>query len=182
MRKVLIDEETGSHYYIHGKRKCKVWTPRELSELKLWYPTTPNNELAKMYYCSPNVVQKVAHKNGWHKDEMWLLKHKKEVGKYCFYLSREKIAAYNRSEERKRHQSAVMTGRKMSKEFGEKVSKGIKRHYLNPANRKAQSERIRNAIRNNREEWEKRWNVSLKKANAKKQELYQQRKLNMAIG
>lgn len=69
MKPILIDEATGCHYYQHKNRRIKVWTPRELSELKKWYPTTPNKELAKIFSCSINVVNKVANKNGWHKDK-----------------------------------------------------------------------------------------------------------------
>lgn len=181
--KELIDETTGCHYSMckSGKR-YKVWTPREISELKLWYPKTPNKELAEIFCCTTNMVNKVANQHGWHKDKVWLKEWKRQKGYHCFAIAKDKIIASNKTEERRQHHSRVMKGRKMSEEFSQKVSRGLKRRYQNPANRKALSDAIKAAISKNREEYEQRWNQSLKKANEKRRANYLLRKSNMAIG
>lgn len=151
MMRILIDEATGNHYYMCGDRKCKVWTPRELSEFKLWYPTTPNSELSKIFQCSVAVIQKKALVMGLRKNPEWLKRRKRELVAHCSYVARDKIIANNKSEKKRKQLSERFRGRKRDKEFGEAISRGLKRWYHNPANKQYMEDAHRRAMENDPE-------------------------------
>lgn len=169
MTRILIDEATGSHYYMCGKRRCKVWTPREISEMKLWYPTTTNKELAKIFDCTAAVIQRVAIKLGLRKEPKWLLRCKQEYMAYCAYVAKDKIIAYNKSEVKRKQLSKRFGGVKRDKAFGEAISAGLKKWYHNPSNKQYMKEAHRRAMEENPEYYRELYKQSIAKMNQAKE-------------
>lgn len=72
--RIFYDADTGRHFRHHSGciPVVRVWTGQMVMDLRRWYATTTNNELAEILGVSTRSVQRVAKKLGLQKDADWL--------------------------------------------------------------------------------------------------------------
>lgn len=93
---LYLDKE-GRPVEYHNGHRCFVWSPQMISDLKRFYPTTPNEELAGIFMMSKTTVARKAKELGITKDKDWMQKQAKEHAFMGGYANKKKIQEKKRA-------------------------------------------------------------------------------------
>ena len=82
----------GIHLVVNeGKSRSIYWNSNMISELKRYYPTTKNAELADLFGVSPSTINRKAKELGLSKDKLWIIGIATENGLYGKALRNKKL-------------------------------------------------------------------------------------------
>lgn len=70
--------DDGHLYVVQGRRRILMWTPQMLSDLRRYYPDTPNKEMEEIMGIKSHIIIDKAHKIGVYKSSEFLTRMRKE--------------------------------------------------------------------------------------------------------